>query len=292
MNKLNEVSRRNLIGKTKVFSPTRYNKRLRYSTMSTPEIDEDELIKNDKLVIHVSVGQYVDTLAYDGVITKLIDIVKRSPNKSLTRRLVVRAMNEQVDQTDVYVRCSCADFTHRFSYYAGKYDYLYGPKETRPPKITNPRDDQGAVCKHLACILSNKKWLVKAASVVNEVLHDRYDEVIENYNIDESEFKINEQAYNAASIGAVKRELQQLPVELTIVINKLYSPDDIEDELYNNIGRRGWEFSVEYDLDKPTEVYISKSLEALDDPDNASDIVYKFEVKPAGSKIRLVRSNN
>ena len=289
MNKLNEVSRRNLVGKTKVFSPTRYNKRLRYSTMSVPEIDEEELIKNDKLVIHVSVGQYVDTLAYSGIMKKLISIVKSSPSKSLTRRAVVRAMNEQVDQTDVYVRCSCMDFACRFSYYAGKYDYLYGPRENRPPKITNPHDDLGAVCKHLACILSNKKWLVKAASVVNEILHDRYQEVLDNYKLDESEFRINEQAYDAAATGAVKRELKQLPVELMIVINKLYSPEDLEEELYNNIGSRGWEIRVDEDLDKPVMVYISKSLEALDDPDNASDNVYKFEVKPAGAKIRLSR---
>ena len=53
---INEVSRKNLVGKTKVQSPARYDKRLRYSTMSIPEIDTEKLLKFDLLVIEVKVG--------------------------------------------------------------------------------------------------------------------------------------------------------------------------------------------------------------------------------------------
>ena len=289
MKQLNEVSRKNLVGKTKVYSPARYNKRLRYSTMSVPEIDGNALLHEDKLIIHVEVGKYIDTLAYEGVTERLIKIVKSDSRHAVTRRAVVRAMNEQVDLTDVYVRCSCPDWSHRFAYYASKFNYIYGPKEKRPSKITNPHDNLGATCKHLACILSNKKWLVKAASVVNDFIHDNYEEFISAYNINPDEFVINEQAYNAASIGAVKRELKQLPPDLLVVVNRLYSPESLEEDLYNNIGRRGWELRVDNDLDKPVAVYISKDLAALGDPESSKEPVYVFDVKPAGSKIRLVR---
>ena len=73
-----EVSRKNLVGKTKVGSPERYNKRLRYAAMSTPEIDEDKLLNEDMLVIYVQVGKYTDTVAFAGVIKHFIEIVKQS----------------------------------------------------------------------------------------------------------------------------------------------------------------------------------------------------------------------
>lgn len=287
MNVLSEVSRKNLVGKTKVHSPARYNKRLRYSTMSVPEINEDEFINEDKLSINVRVGQYVDTLSYEGVMSRIIKLVSQDPRHRLTRRIVVRAMNEQVDLTDVYVNCTCPDFKYRYAVWATKYDYKYGAPENRPADITNPNDTIGATCKHLACILSNKKWLVKAASVVNEVIHTHLEEIIQKYNIDETVFIVDELKYQAAVIGAVKRELRRPPADVVGATSKLFSEDELEDRLFNLLDRRGWLLRIDTDLDKPVMVYISKSAEALDNPEESDDIVYVYDVKPAGNKIRL-----
>lgn len=465
MNKLvTEVSRKNLVGKTKVQSPARYNKRLRYSTMSIPEIEGDKLLKDDMLVIHVQVGAYTDSIAYEGVCKRIIELVKNSNRHSLTRRIVVRAMNEQVDAGDIYVRCSCMDFkclpadteikllsggyatikdvcerynngeklwvyavddkgdfhpgeiinavctgksstlvevtldsgekitttadhlymmrdgtykaaadlkvddslmpllnidtyeqcrklfpkstksenltipfneilelfrvdrlNHRvssvrtislaepvdvydievkdfhnflvkgdvilhncrFAYQATRYKYIYGDPENRPANITNPNDDIGAVCKHLACILSNKKWLVKAASVVNDYIHDNYESFLKAYNLDADEFRIDEKAYNAAIAGAIKREHDRLPPELFGITSRLYAPEDLEKILFDMLNRRGWELRIDNDLDKPIVVYVSKSLEALDNPEDSTDNIYKFDVMPAGSRVRL-----
>lgn len=287
LNQLNEVSRKNLVGKTKVHSPARYNKRLKYSTMSIPEIDEDKLINEDMLVIRVRVGQYSVTLAYEGVLQHIIELVKADYRHRLTRRIVVRALNEQVDAGDVYVRCSCGDFQYRFAYYASKFDYIYGKPETRPSNITNPYDSIGAVCKHLACVLSNKQWLVKASSVVNDFIHENADAVIEKYNIDENMFIIDNVKYQAAIAGAVKREYQRPPVEIIGATSKLYEADELEDNLFNLLDRKGWLIRVDTDLDKPVMVYISKSAEAIDNPEDTEDVMYKYEVKPAGTKIRL-----
>ena len=235
-----EVSRKNLVGKTKVGSPQRYNKRLRYSAMSIPEIDEEQLLYHDMLVIYVQVGSYTDIVAYKGVISKLIEIVKKDPMHRVIRRFVVQALNQQVDLTDVYVNCSCPDFRYRYKYWATKFDYLWGEPEKIPAEITNPDDSIGATCKHLASILANKKWLVKAASVVNDFIHDNYEEFIQSYNIDPEEFVIDEQHYEAAITGAVKRDLTRMPPPLLAVANKLYDPETLEEDLYNLIGKRGW----------------------------------------------------
>lgn len=283
---INEVSRKNIIGKTKVQSPARYNRRLRYSTMSTPEIDEDKLIKADMLVISVKVGNYMCQLAYSGVIEHLIENVKKDARHSLNRKAVIRAMNEQVDLVDIFVSCTCADFKYRYAYYATRHDYLYGTPETRPAQITNPHDDIGAVCKHLACILANKKWLVKASSVVNDILHDRYSEVIENYNVSAEEFQFDEQKYNAASINAIKQSLTRLPAELQGASNRLYDADNLELQLFNLLDNRGWYISVDEDLDSPNYVRVSKDANALE---SGEGDVFTFEVVPAGTKIRLKR---
>lgn len=285
---LYEVSRKNLVGKTKVGSPERYNKRLRYAAMSTPEIDEAKLLEEDLLVIYVQVGKYTDTIAFAGVLKHFIDVVKKDPKHAVNRRNLVRAMNEQIDLTDVFVNCNCPDWAFRYRFWADKYKYLYGTSEKRPADITNPHDDIGATCKHLAAILSNKKWLVKAASVVNDFIHDNYDAIVDKYEINTNEFVVDERAYNAASSGAVQRMINYLPPNLAFIPNKLWDPDTLDIDLFDLLDARGWVVRVDEDLNKPVRVYISKDARALDDPENARQAVYTFDVEPAGTKIRLV----
>lgn len=287
-----EVSRKNLVGKSKLQSPTRYNKRLRYSTMSIPEIDEDKLLNDDFLVIYVDVGNYTVTVAYKGVINRLIDIIAKSNTKSLNRKNVVRAMNEQIDLTDVYVNCQCPDFKYRYNFSASQHNYKYGPKETRPAKITNPQDNIGAVCKHLLCVLANKKWLVKAAAVVNEYIHDNYNAFLEAYNLSEDQFFYDEQAYQKAIKSAVKREKVSLPPELNAAVNKKFDADSLELELFNLLDRRGYLINVDYDLDIPISVSISKDSNAFVNPENAKLPIYTFDVISVGSKIALNLNNN
>lgn len=288
----NEVTRKNLVGKTKVQSPERYDKRLRYSTMSIPEIDEDKLLNFDRLVITVRVGNYTDNLAFDGVMQKLIEIVKKDPKHVVNRRAVIRAMNEQVDAVkDVYVRCSCSDFKYRFAYFATKYDYLWGPPENRPSNVTNPKDNIGATCKHLACILSNKKWLVKASSVVNDFIHENYHEILQKYNLSEDDFRYDEQAYYAASVAAAKQAMRRLPPDLLGATNRLYDAENLEQQLFELLDDRGWWISVDSDLDTPNYVRVSKDAKAIDTGEPA-DAIYTFEVVPAGTRVKLKRVEN
>jgi len=257
--------------------------------MSVPEIDGDQLLNNDMLVIYVQVGTYTCILAFGGIIQKLIEIVKRDRLHRVIRRHVVQSLNQQVDLTDVFVRCSCPDSAYRFRYWQNFHNYGWGEPENRPAKITNPNDRLGATCKHLSAILANKRWLVKASSVVNDYIHDHYDEFVEKYQINPEEFIIHEQQHQAAITGAVKRDIKRLPAPLLGVVNKLYVPEELDDELFKQLNPRGFEIRVDHDMDKPVAVYISKSLSALDNPQDSVDNVFIFDVKPAGTKIRLVR---
>lgn len=78
---------------------------------------------------------------------------------------------------------------YRFMHFAWKGEYLYGdpePKTKEYPKITNPNNSLGATCKHLDLFLSNKKWLTKAASVVNALIKT-YPDKAATYLYDEDE---------------------------------------------------------------------------------------------------------
>lgn len=285
-----EVSRKNLVGKTKVGSPQRYNKRLYYAAMSVPDVDEEQLIENDLLVLQVRVGKYVDIVAFEGVIEHFIEVVRRDPAHAVTRRNLVKALNEQIDKTDVYVRCSCPDFRYRFAYYATKFDYIYGKPENRPANITNPHDKLGAVCKHLTSILSNKKWLVKASSVINRMITDHYDDILRIYDVNPDEFIMHAQQRRAAATGASRRKDKALPPNLAFISNRKFNPRTLEFDLNELLLTYGWNIRVDTDLNKPTQVFISKDIKALEDPFDTTSDVYVFDVVPIGTRVRLNRA--
>jgi len=189
--RLDEIGRKDLVGKMKAQSPTRYNKRLGYHASSEKEIDADSLISKDYLVSRVKVGDYHCIVAYNGIIQQLIEVVGKQPKHNVTLQSVIRAITQAIDKTDILVDCECADFKYRYAYWATKYGYKYGEPETRPAKRTNPDDNIGSMCKHLTYLLANKRWLVKLASVVNSYIKSNIEEIRSIYHLDEDEFYIN-----------------------------------------------------------------------------------------------------
>lgn len=192
LNNINEVTRKNMVGKTKSQSPSRYNKRLDYRVNDYAGIDPSQLISNDILATKVSVGDYECIVAYKGVLSNLKDIVKRQPKHNVTLQSVIRAVNTAIDDTDILVDCTCPDFQYRFAYLATKYGYKYGKPETRPANITNPDDDKGAMCKHLTMLLSNKRWLIKLSTIVNDFIKANIESVRKALNVSEDDFFIND----------------------------------------------------------------------------------------------------
>lgn len=194
---LNEVSRRDLISKSRQGSKKRFNKRLNYQVSNFKGVDLKQLFENDYLVFNTPINDYVVTLAFPGVLSELRNVVKvtQGDPRKINYQMVLKALRIAFDKTDdVKVRCSCADFKYRFMYWADRNGYLYGPPDKGTeefPDKTNPDDALGATCKHLDLFLSNKRWLIKAASVVNALIKT-YPDKAAVYLYDPDEIKDTE----------------------------------------------------------------------------------------------------
>lgn len=209
--------------------PARYNRRLNYSARAKSSYVNDlKLVRNDIAIIKVPVGNYICTIAFNGVIRKLIDIVKSQPNGNVTLQSVIKAVARAVDNTDVLVDCTCDDWKYRFSYYASKYHYKYGKPETRPPKKTNPNDKLGSMCKHLTSILANKTWMIKLSSIINDMIKSNYDEIIRVYRLDPNEFFINKSGHHSPKNVSKLKEPD--PYSTTDISTQVFDDDDDEND--------------------------------------------------------------
>lgn len=65
---------------------------------------------------------------------------------------------------------NCPDFRFRLNFWSTVKDINSGEPENRPAKITNPKNNKGAGCKHILLVLSNNFWLIKVASVINNYI--------------------------------------------------------------------------------------------------------------------------
>lgn len=215
---LTEVSRKDLISKSRRGSKERYNKRLNYQVANFRGVDLSQFFNNDYLVYDTPINDYVVTLAFPGVLTELKKVCRTTNGdiKKVNYQLVLKALRRAFDATDdVKVRCSCADFTYRFMYWANKNGYLYGPmvKGTEQfPEKTNPDDMLGATCKHLDLFLSNKRWLIKAASIVTSIIK-AYPEKAEKYLYDPEDLKKNEEPTEEPESEETTEEVPEEPVE-------------------------------------------------------------------------------
>lgn len=109
-NKIDEVTRKNLVGKNKAQSPDRFKRKSSYHALSYNGIHLKELLERDLLVVEVPVGDYTCTLAYTGVLSELGTVLKSQPRPNVTLQSVIRALQRSIDNTDVLVDCTCADF--------------------------------------------------------------------------------------------------------------------------------------------------------------------------------------
>ena len=75
---LSEVSRKDLISKSRKGSKERYQKRLNYQVSNFRGVDLDKFFNKDYFVYESPVkdGEYVCTIAFPGVLTELRDVVK------------------------------------------------------------------------------------------------------------------------------------------------------------------------------------------------------------------------
>lgn len=172
---LTEVTRRMMVDKSRHQSDkskARYKRRSHYQgNISLRDVDFSKFYTDDLLVATAKVGDYYCTIAFQGVLLRARDLVKKSPKHVLTQQIIIKSVSSAIDDSDLLINCNCGDFTYRFAYYATKLGYKWGKPETRPSDVTNPKDLLGSCCKHLLAILSNKKWTTQIAVGITDYIY-------------------------------------------------------------------------------------------------------------------------
>lgn len=156
---------------------SRYEKRIRSkiapSVKQYNKINMDNLFRNNILTVSIDIkgetDNYIVTISFGGFLDELHEQLQKN-NDKLELKVIIRALVNAFNSDNVYLRCSCPDFKYRFAFWASKNDIITGDKETRPSKITNPRNSKGPACKHVMLVLANHSFLIKVASVINNYI--------------------------------------------------------------------------------------------------------------------------
>lgn len=193
---LNEVTRSSLIAKSKkapAYKSNRSQNRWTAKDKSKPantvkdynKINMNDFWKNDTLEFKVRVegetDNYFITVNFSNILDRIHQQIKANKNK-IEVKCIYQALFQALNSSDVKIDCSCPDFKYRFRVWATKNGYNAGSSESREAKITNPKDELGAACKHVLCVLNNAEWLQKIASVINNYINYCKDNMEYNYS--------------------------------------------------------------------------------------------------------------
>lgn len=174
--KLEEVSRNEMLATSKLQTITRYKKSVNYKGFTIADIDTTSVFTTNSFRVTCRVGDYWDTVEMENILYWVEMEAEKEPNNQINTKSVTRAIMDAIDGTDIKVDCTCPDFIYRFAYKCSKMGCKYGKQETRPAKITNP-NDFGFLCKHQISVLSNKKWLQQSSGTLMNFLEERIDDV-------------------------------------------------------------------------------------------------------------------
>lgn len=184
MNNLVEAKRAELLNKSKSADnytsdlskgKNRYERRLhskvKKSVKELNSIDMNKLFKNGILDVNLKVqgetDEYTVSLSFSNFLNDLHDQINKGTGK-LELRFIIRALLTAFNHNDVYIHCTCPDFTYRFAYWLTINDinYVKGEQPSNGKKIANPNDTKGRGCKHILLVLANTSWLTRLASVI------------------------------------------------------------------------------------------------------------------------------
>jgi len=226
MNRLYEDNRQKLLAKSKSSQKgkERFNKRNKSRVANTVKamnsIDMNKLFKDDiltvNLPVHGETDDYTVRMTFGGFLAILRDQTRGK--SSVDFRDISRAAIIGFNKDDVYIHCTCPDFTYRFAYYSTRNDFNSGAPETRPSDITNPDDSLGSACKHVLLVLNNTSWIIRVARVISNYI--RYME--HHYQ------KLYADIIFPAVFGREYSEPVQLPIEDTDSSDMLASEDDVD----------------------------------------------------------------
>ena len=148
LHKLEEVSRNELLVKTKGETIDRYNKAAGYRGFSIYNIDTSNILRYNSLVVICRVGKYNTAVELEEIlywIQIVAENTKSSTKNQINTKVVTQAIMNSIDGLNIRVDCECGDWKYRMAYQATQWGYKYGTPENRPANIRNP-EGRGALC--------------------------------------------------------------------------------------------------------------------------------------------------
>lgn len=176
--KVEEVSRNELLAKTKGETIGRYNRAQGYKGFNIVNIGTYDLLRDNTITVTCRVGDYNDTIQLEDVLYWIQICAEENPTNQINTKVITKALMNSIDGMDIKVDCECGDWCYRMAYMATVFDYKYGRPENRPADIRNP-DGFGALCKHLTAMLSNKKWIQQVSSTLMDWCVKNIDKINE-----------------------------------------------------------------------------------------------------------------
>lgn len=204
-----EKSRIDLINKTQRESPQRVNRANSYS-ISNCVIDANAFL-NDWIVINCEISgngnTYKANIAIKNTMTNLILAAKNDNKHYVNSKLIQSSLKKSLDHNDVYVDCSCPDFVYTYSYFATNDNFKWGKLQTSNGKrIRNPKNDKGAICKHLYALLRSNKFINLISDKCMRTIMINLDVLYDKYKFDLNEFIVNTKNYDALIKSQLKRD--------------------------------------------------------------------------------------
>jgi hypothetical protein len=151
--------------------------RIANSVKSYNQINMNDLFKKDILQVNIPVvgenDEYTVTIKLEGVVSEIQKNIKNNGNK-LEYRTIIQALTKIFNTSDVYVKCTCADYKYRFAHWNIVKNTSVDDSSNDPGPgkgIANPNDDKGRGCKHVLLVLANGDWMMKVGSVINNYCH-------------------------------------------------------------------------------------------------------------------------
>jgi len=163
-----EKSRAQLLDKgknadiVKSYGTTRYGRKdyqhVFKATSNLNRIDFNALFKADllsfKLPVQGETNSYEVEILFDKACTSIRQQVI-SNNNVCEYKCIYRAIVNAINNSDIFVSCTCSDFKYRQAYYASRGRYNSGQPQIVPSKVTNPNDTKGSGCKHIMKVLAD-----------------------------------------------------------------------------------------------------------------------------------------
>ena len=163
-----EKTRQELLDKSKnadvvkSYGTTRYGRKDFQHVFNTVQnfnrIDMNALFKANilsfKLPVQGETNNYEVSILFDGIVDSMKQQIEMN-NDVCEFKCIYRALINAINNSDVFVACTCDDFKYRHAFQATKGRYNAGQSQIVPARITNPNDTKGAGCKHIMKVLAD-----------------------------------------------------------------------------------------------------------------------------------------